>query len=76
MTANGATHHRNRLNKYAQATGTRVEYRDSSTGPAQAPTWTSSVFLNGFHHGTGQGGTINASREQAALAALTVLSQQ
>ncbi|KAF9270811.1 hypothetical protein L218DRAFT_952883 [Marasmius fiardii PR-910] len=71
----GTTHYRNRLNKYAQATGANVEYQESSTGPAQAPVWTSRVFVNGVHHGTGEGSTVNASREEAALVALNRLSQ-
>ncbi|KAJ8084726.1 hypothetical protein PM082_003503 [Marasmius tenuissimus] len=71
-----STHNRNALNNYAQKAGYTLKYDDACAGPQQAPTWTSTVTLNGTLYGTGQGITKAAAQEVAAGAALAYLSQR
>ncbi|KIY46338.1 hypothetical protein FISHEDRAFT_75772 [Fistulina hepatica ATCC 64428] len=70
------THHipiadyRNQLNTVLQRRRLKVVWTDTSTGPQDRPTWTSTAWINGYEYGIGQGSTKSESREAAAKATL------
>ncbi|RDB29436.1 hypothetical protein Hypma_015995 [Hypsizygus marmoreus] len=66
------------LNNYLQNNGllSALSWKDSTSGPRNAPTWTSVCKINGEERGTGTGTHKHIARDNAADAALKSLTEE
>ncbi|ESK96212.1 hypothetical protein Moror_7202 [Moniliophthora roreri MCA 2997] len=68
-------HPRTDLNNHLQRLGRTAQWTDSVSGPKQAPTWTSTVYIDGMAYGSGQANTKGAAQDLAAQQALDTLQR-